>query len=339
MQLATGYHGAKMDLALRPMSTSQVLDRTFSLYRQNFVLFAGITAFPPALLLIGQLLILLVTRPFNQVAPASPGDPAKLGAIMGGAVLGGLALLVVFMVGYAFAAGATVYAVSRVHLGYPTTIAECYRLIKPHFGNILGIVVLVGMCVGAVIFVGALFFLIPFFMSLVGRSGLASGAGVIGALVGFVVMVAGIIVAIYLSAKLSLSIPACVLENLGVTDSMRRSWSLSEGTVFRLILVSILAGAIAWILSMVLSIPYFIGLGVMVTKKDPSLMLPFVAWQYVAEFLARTLAGPIGAIAAALIYYDQRVRKEAFDLQLMMQAIGQAPPPQAVSAASPGSIG
>jgi len=28
--------------SLRPMSTSQVLDRTFFLYRKNFVLFAGI---------------------------------------------------------------------------------------------------------------------------------------------------------------------------------------------------------------------------------------------------------------------------------------------------------
>jgi hypothetical protein len=67
-------------------------------------------------------------------------------------------------------------------------------------------------------------------------------------------------------------------------------------------------------------------------------MLPFIVWQYIAQFLASSLAGPIGTIAAALIYYDQRVRKEAFDLQLMMQAIGQAPP-QAASVASPGSVG
>ena len=271
-----------MELTLRPMSTSQVLDRTFSLYRQNFVLFAGITAFPPALLLIGQLLLLLVTRPFDQIGSASP-DPARFGAIMGGALLGGLILLVVFMVGYAFAAGATVYAVSRVHLGYPTTIAECYRLIKPHFGNILGIVILVGLCVFAVIFVAALFFIIPMVIGIAGgvRSGFAA-AGAAGALIGFLMIVAGVIFAIYLSAKLSLSVPACVLENLGVVDSMKRSWNLSEGTVLRLILVTILAGVIAWILSMVLSIPYFVGIALMVTKKDPSVLLPFVAWQYVA---------------------------------------------------------
>ena len=48
-----------MDLALRPMSTSQILDRTFQLYRRNFVLFAGIATLPPALLLVAQLLGLI----------------------------------------------------------------------------------------------------------------------------------------------------------------------------------------------------------------------------------------------------------------------------------------
>jgi hypothetical protein len=323
------------------MSTSQVLDRTFSLYRQNFLLFAGITAFPPALLLVGQLLLLLVIRPFNQVGQVSPVDPSRFGAALGSIVLGGIVLGAIFLVGYAFATGATVYAVSRVHLGYPTTIVESYRLIQRHFWRILGIVILVGICVSTVLVAAFLFFIIPLMAGIAGGRGssLAAGAGILGAIVGIFMVVAGVILSIYLSARLSFSVPACVLENLGVGDSIGRSWKLSQGTVFRLILVIILVAVIAWILGIVLSIPYFIGIAISVTRKDPSLLLPFVVWQYVAEFLARTLAGPIGAIAAALIYYDQRVRKEAFDLQLMMQAIGQPAVPQAATTASPGPIG
>src|SRR5258708_34885810 len=44
-----------MDSALRPMSTSEVLDRTFFLYRKNFVLFAGLGAVLPALVMVMQL--------------------------------------------------------------------------------------------------------------------------------------------------------------------------------------------------------------------------------------------------------------------------------------------
>jgi hypothetical protein len=58
--------------------------------------------------------------------------------------------------------------------------------------------------------------------------------------------------------------------------------------------------------------------------------------QYVAEFLASSLAFPIATIAVSLIYYDERVRKEAFDLQLMMQTLGYAEPAQAATGAAPG---
>ena len=33
-----------MPASLRPLTTGQLLDRTFQTYRQNFVLFAGISA-------------------------------------------------------------------------------------------------------------------------------------------------------------------------------------------------------------------------------------------------------------------------------------------------------
>jgi hypothetical protein len=39
------------DVDLRPLSIGEMLDRTFSLYRRNFVLFVGITALPNLLIL------------------------------------------------------------------------------------------------------------------------------------------------------------------------------------------------------------------------------------------------------------------------------------------------
>src|SRR5438552_9078889 len=43
--------GFMADLDLRPLSLGEILDRTFSLYRKNFLLFAGITAIPQLLVL------------------------------------------------------------------------------------------------------------------------------------------------------------------------------------------------------------------------------------------------------------------------------------------------
>jgi hypothetical protein len=46
----------------------------------------------------------------------------------------------------------------------------------------------------------------------------------------------------------------------------------------------------------------------------------------VGSFIAGTLVIPIVTIAMSLFYYDMRVRKEGFDLQVMMSAVGGAAP-------------
>ena len=59
------------------------------------------------------------------------------------------------------------------------------------------------------------------------------------------------------------------------------------------------------------------------------------AWLHIANFLGGAMAGPVTTIALVLVYYDQRVRKEAFDLQHMMELMGQQAQTQAVIAAPP----
>ena len=308
---------------MRPMSTSQVLDRTFSLYRQNFLLFAGIAAVPPALLLLGQLgfvaagsITLLSRRPELQIA----------GIVA--AVLTGIVLVGLWLIGYALATGASVYAVTRVHLGHATSIVEAYKLMFPSTGTILGIVVLEFLAVAGMVTAVMVAIAVPLILlGVVSAARAPAASGLVAALafLFFFPVVIGLV--LFLTAKLSLAVPAAVVERLDVIDSLKRSWTLSNGSVLRLILVIVLAAIISFALAAALSIPYFIGIALAVTSKDPSRLLPFVIWQYVADFISRSIAFPIATIAVTLIYYDERVRKEAFDLQLMMEAIGQPPPP------------
>jgi hypothetical protein len=55
-----------MTTPLRPMSTGELLDRTFNLYRNSFVLFAGIAVLPPSLMLVVNLI---------QAATRGSGNP------------------------------------------------------------------------------------------------------------------------------------------------------------------------------------------------------------------------------------------------------------------------
>ncbi len=57
------------------------------------------------------------------------------------AALGGIIGLIIYMVGYAITTGATVQAVSMLHLGRMTTIKESYQRVKPIWGRLLLLVI------------------------------------------------------------------------------------------------------------------------------------------------------------------------------------------------------
>src|SRR2546423_12701440 len=100
-----------MNSALRPMSTAEVLDRTFHLYRNNFVLFVGISMVAYVLRLVMHLAMLGVFG-----AEAMQGQTVRSGGV--GAfpvVMGGR--MVLYLVVYFLASGATVHGVFCGHPG------------------------------------------------------------------------------------------------------------------------------------------------------------------------------------------------------------------------------
>jgi hypothetical protein len=136
-------HGGLMpELDLRPLSLGEILDRTFTLYRRNFLLFFGITALP-------QLLVLgfnLCQALFN----GRPGTPKVMsGTIIALGIIGALVGFVVYFVAYLFAHGGTVYAVSDLYLGRNTSIGASLRRMRGQAGSLLGVLILNGLVVMA----------------------------------------------------------------------------------------------------------------------------------------------------------------------------------------------
>jgi len=138
---------------LRPMTLGEVLDRTFTLYRENFLLFVGIMALPSLLTLIFNFGTLLITR--SPTSGSSPHLPSA--GVVGGIFLGAIggALLLVLTVGVAHAA--TVSAVSDLYLGRATSVADSYARAK---GSIL-IVIAILIMSGLATLVGFIFLIIP----------------------------------------------------------------------------------------------------------------------------------------------------------------------------------
>ena len=321
-----------MEATLRPMSASQVLDRTFYIYRKHFILFVGIALVLPSLRLLASLAELAW---LGKPPVMDPGqfDPGLFRALIGRLLLQVSAGTVVFFVGNALASSATAYAVSMVHLGRATTIVDSYRRVAPIFFRILWLTVRVfWLCswpfIGSyvLIIVGGL--LLPSLSKSSGGVGVGAMVLTLGAvLIGLAGVVGGGIWFFYAYCRYALSVPACTVENLRAGGAMRRSKFLSQGSLGRIFGVYILTAVMGFILGLVLELPVVATHNVFTMEGQRSMTLASHVWLQLAQFVGTALAGPIATVAMALLYYDQRVRKEAFDLQWMMQALPDTTPP------------
>jgi len=128
----------------------------------------------------------------------------------------------------------------------------------------------------------------------------------------------------WLGACQSLSIPAAVVENFAGFRSIRRSWILSKGTRLRIWFIWIVLFAAIWVLAF--------GLTFLLSQGMPLagslLHLPGLMRRLYgpAVFVLVTaiygIIGPILPIALTLFYFDQRIRREGFDVEQLMHAAG-----------------
>ena len=315
-----------MELALRPMSTAQVLDRTFYLYRNNFVLFAGIAIITPALRLIALLVQLRIFGPITIPQTPEGFTPQFMQTIIVRAVIGFVVASVIYLIGTALASSATAYAVSMVHLGKTTTISESYSRIKPIFLKILWLLCLVVLLtVGPFIFFYLLIVGFGVLMAVVVKSG-GVGLGALSVLViliGMAGILGSVVWFIYAICRYALAITACTLEKLPARAALIRTKFLTYGRKWSILGILILTWLLSIVLTYVLQLPALLASSAVVMSARTHVSIAATIWIYIAGFLGETVAGPIITIALVLVYYDQRVRKEAFDLQLMMETVGE----------------
>jgi hypothetical protein len=138
--------------------------------------------------------------------------------------------------------------------------------------------------------------------------------GLLATIVGFILLVIpGFIVLV----RLAFAPAALVVEDQRGTKALRRSWRLSKGHFWRALGTLVLAGLIAAIVAAIVSLP-----GELVYQA-----LGPDAWQISAlgTALATVLTTPFGMLVVVLLYFDLRIRKEGFDIEVMARELATAP--------------
>ncbi len=305
-----------MVTVLRPLSTSELLDRTFHLYRNHFVLFVGICSLPE--------LAVLGLRLGNGYYVQPRYSAYRLAAAYG--------IILASFIAIEVAHAATVMAVSNLHLNLQTSIGSAYSAASHSLPRVVGIsltVVLAPMLIA-----------LPIGMIL---AGIVAAIGVFGGGGSEPVMIRLAVVLILMAIFLlplrwwlawSLVVPVTVLEGGGLFTSMRRSKNLTKGCRGRIFVIYLLIALLSWVLGTLFQLPFLATAGLRAFRV-PNIggSLAHVL-QAAGAFFSASLLGPLITIAFTLIYYDQRVRKEGFDLQLMMSTLEGGPAEAAVVPAS-----
>jgi hypothetical protein len=293
------------------MSTGELLDRTFAMYRRNFWLFIGIGLPFPALSFLQRIYEAFALTPLvhGMARTLVYRRLAWEGLSM---VLGSLFCL-------SITHAATLRAVSALHLSRQISVRESYRALKGRVAQVIGIAFcqIALACVGVLVAVAAIFIVMIILVVVAIALGTKPGAlaGRFAFAIGSIAILACAVGACLAIARFALAEQACIIEGKRVIASLKRSFFLSRKSFWRIALVYML----------------FLSFGVSVTFSAQVAVkyatIPFDAvrltsgLQAITGFCVGALLAPFGTVAMSLLYYDERVRKEAFDLQILIETL------------------
>ncbi|MCL4499547.1 MAG: hypothetical protein M1335_04805 [Chloroflexi bacterium] len=294
---------------LRPLGIADILDETADLYRANFILLIGIAAvlYVPFSVISGAL-----TSPMANTGPDS--DPMAVLALMGPRMM----LLFLFMaVVMPIVTGALTFAVSERYLGRPTSIGECYRRVlrADVFFPFLGALALK---------YGALFALYLGSFLIIFIAGAAGGMA--GSVMGFLAaapfFLGMIVLLVYVGLRLILVEPAFIVEMKGAAGSLGRSWALMSGSVGKAFALVLIAGLVIGLISVIMTGPTQAIIAIKAQqgmRAAPGVYL----LNTVLSTLVNVLTVPLFSIVVILLYYDARIRREGFDLELLARELDE----------------
>ncbi|MFJ4323311.1 glycerophosphoryl diester phosphodiesterase membrane domain-containing protein [Streptomyces tricolor] len=309
-------------IPLRPLGVGEILDGAVSTMRTYWRTVLGIAL---AVAAVTDICLVLVEGFFLNDALAGAqldsrtATPDDLYRALRDSMIGTGIVTVISAAAVIVATALLTTITSRAVLGKPVSTGEAWREARPQIPKLAGLLVLLGLITIGVIVAGAL----PGILVMVTDGSDAGGSALFA-----LGILAGVVIAVWLAIRYYLAAPALMLERQGITKAMSRSAKLVRGAWWRVFGIQLLAWLIANIVSAIVTIPFaLIGAAVSGDGMDNFLGTSGerVGWTFliirgIGSLIGTTLTLPISAGVTVLLYIDQRIRREALDLELARAA-------------------
>src|SRR4051794_10666941 len=137
--------------------------------------------------------------------------------------------------------------------------------------------------------------------------------------------------AIWLGTVWALSIPALLFERTGPLKALGRSYRLIQGRFWASLLMVIVCVLLVQVLGGIAQVP----LRLIVDSASDSNEIANAIATVVGSMIGTAVGYPYMAAVLTILYFDQRVRKEGFDIQLLADGLGVERDPDAPLPAPP----
>lgn len=301
-------------LALVPLGAGDLIDRAVRLYRRHFMTLIRIAAPPVIVTTLGSLMVTAAARLGSSVASVI------LLLLLGTLIqIGGLLLNIIVM------GGAARNLITHLFWDEPFSARITYRNVRARFGGLLGASLIVGIWIGIAAFLALLVWVLVLQLFIFGRyigAEVHSWLSLVLLIVWILAVTFLAFLLFFLMVKFIAYVPqVLMIEGRGVFDSIGRSFTLARGNLRRLMAMVLFYWFAAWSALTILLIPllwYGYAQGVNISPYTAATWPTWYAIGYsVLQQISTILIVPVLMLGLSLMYIDERVRQEGYDIELM----------------------
>jgi hypothetical protein len=301
-------------IPLRPLQLGDMYDAAFRIIRFNpkatvgsSVLVAAVSMALPVLLT--AILTFAVDLTSNGSGDASTGEAlavlATTGSLLVGTLLQSIGLLLV--------TGMVAHVVAAAAIGRRLSLGEAWAATRGSRWRLIGLTLLLALwLVGIVIAYAAVWFV----LAQVAPTWVLVVFGILS-VPAFVAFLVWWWVRFYY-----LPVPALMIERTGVTAAIGRGFRLTRRQFWRTLGIGLLTVVISSIAGGLLALPFTVAAQIVPIAMSDSqyLALLTVVLTALGSVVQTAFVTPFTAAVTSLQYLDQRMRKEAYDVELMARA-------------------
>lgn len=284
---------------LRPLGIGEILDAAINIYRSRF-----------GQMVLAVALLVIPTQVLAAVVALSADESDEL--TTAGGYVANFLINLLSIAAASLATAASMKIVSSAYLGQESDWRSSLRMAFSKSGPLLGATVLLILIAAAAGF------------GVVLAGFLAGPAGVIPLLLVLVPL------GIYFAVSISVFVPALMVEDTGAWGSLKRSRELIRGRWWPVLACLFVSFLLANIVTGVIQGVFAAG-----SLAADNYILSVLVFA-IGGTIASCITTPFLAAAVSMIYFDLRVRKEGFDLELLARTLGTDPPPPQPPTTFPG---